>query len=217
MEPFTVLAGRAIPLLRDNIDTDAIIPSREMRTVSKKGLAAGLFAGWRYRQIGGRDKDPAFVLNDPERSGGQILVTGANFGCGSSREHAVWALSEYGIKAIIALSFNPIFYGNCVANGVLPITLAPHLVRDIGGRVLERPATTLRIDLPRQEIRVEELVLRFEIEPEVKNALVSGLDPIAQTLQLQDQIEAFRLKDEQRRPWIYGPVSRSGSSLPEPD
>ncbi|MGZ8998134.1 MAG: 3-isopropylmalate dehydratase small subunit [Allosphingosinicella sp.] len=208
MEPFTFLAARAIPLIRDNVDTDAIIPSREMRTVSKSGLADGLFAGWRYREIGGRDRDPDFVLNDPQRAGAQILVSGANFGCGSSREHAVWALSEYGVRAIIAPSFNPIFYGNCIANGVLPITLPLDQVQIIGARSLERPTTIISIDLPRQEVSVDELTFHFVIEPEVKNALTDGLDPIEQTLQLSKQIETFRSVDAQHRPWIYEPVSR---------
>jgi len=120
MQPFTRLTAVAVPLIRDNTDTDAIIPSREMKTVSKVGLSDGLFAGWRYREIGGRDPDPTFVLNDPAYAGAQILLGGDNFGCGSSREHAVWALAEYGFRAVLAPSFSPIFAANCVRNGLAP-------------------------------------------------------------------------------------------------
>ena len=123
MLKFDVLTAVAAPLLRANVDTDAIIPSREMKSVSKTGLAAGLFAGWRYTQIGGREPDPDFVLNQPAYAGAQVLLAGENFGCGSSREHAVWALLEFGIRAIIAPSFAPIFRMNCVRNGILPVCL----------------------------------------------------------------------------------------------
>src|SRR5207302_9959572 len=122
-EPFTKLTAVAAPLIRANVDTDAIIPSREMKTVSKTGLADGLFAGWRYREVGGRDPKPDFVLNDRAYAGAQILLSGVNFGCGSSREHAVWALAEYGFRAVLAESFSPIFRGNCVRNGVAPVEL----------------------------------------------------------------------------------------------
>ena len=145
MEPFTTLSATALPLMRDNIDTDAIIPSREMRTVSKRGLADGLFAGWRYREIGGRDPDPGFVLNEPARKGARILIAGANFGCGSSREHAVWALAEYGIRAIIAPSFAPIFQANCVANGLVPAILPHDLVHALAAHVERHPAAVVTV------------------------------------------------------------------------
>ena len=127
MEKFTTHTGVAAALLRSNIDTDAIIPSREMKTVSKTGLAGGLFAGWRYVQA--REPEPDFVLNRPEQRGSSILLAGLNFGCGSSREHAGWALKEYGIRAIIAPSFGAIFAGNCVRNGLLPVVLKPEEVQ----------------------------------------------------------------------------------------
>ena len=137
MEPFTDLTAVAAPLIRANVDTDAIIPSREMKSVSKSGLADGLFAGWRYREIGGRDPDPAFVLNRPEYAGARILLGGENFGCGSSREHAVWALVEFGIRAIVAPSFSPIFYGKCVRNGLLPIRLPAEVIATLAADVAE--------------------------------------------------------------------------------
>ena len=129
MEKFERLTAVAAPLLYVNIDTDAIIPSREMRSGKKTGLAAGLFAGWRYTQIGSRDPNPQFVLNRPEYIDARILLAGENFGCGSSREHAVWALREYGFRALIAPSFSPIFYNNCVRNGIVPIRLAEPIDR----------------------------------------------------------------------------------------
>ena len=133
MKPFTTLTSVAAPLLRDNVDTDAIIPSREIKSVSKAGLADGLFAGWRYTEIGGREPDPAFVLNQPACAGAEILLSGENFGCGSSREHAAWALAEYGIRAIVAPSFNPIFRGNCVRNGIVPVALPAEVVAGLVG------------------------------------------------------------------------------------
>ena len=209
MEPFTALTSKALPLLRDNVDTDAIIPSREMRTVSKRGLAAGLFAGWRYRAIDGRDPDPAFVLNDPARAGAQILIGGANFGCGSSREHAVWALAEYGVRAIIASSFSPIFRANCIANGLLPVVLPRDVVSALAALVEARPDTAVTIDLVAQHVRAEGGEgWRFDIEPAARTALIESLDPIALTLRSADEIRAFRERDRTRRPWIYEPVAR---------
>ena len=128
MDKFTRLTAVAAPLLRINVDTDAIIPSREMKRVSKEGLSEGLFAGWRYLSPGSREENPDFILNrEPYRSA-QILISGANFGCGSSREHAVWALHEWGIRCVIAPSFGAIFHGNCVRNGILPVVLAEDVV-----------------------------------------------------------------------------------------
>ena len=196
MTPFTTLTSHAVPLLRDNIDTDAIIPSREMKSVSKHGLADGLFAGWRYTTLGGRDPDPGFVLNDPAYAGVSILLGGGNFGCGSSREHAAWALAEYGFRAIVAPSFNPIFRGNCVRNGIVPIELpsAP----------LAQAPQPLTIDLPAQTVTdAVGTVTRFAIEDEAKAMLIGGLDAIDLTLQRRDQIEAFRAADRANRPWVY--------------
>lgn len=194
MTPFTTLQSIAAPLLRDNVDTDAIIPSREMKSVAKTGLADGLFAGWRY--LHGRDPDPAFVLNDPAYADAQILLSGANFGCGSSREHAAWALAEYGFRAVIAPSFNPIFRGNCVRNGVLPVALdaAP----------LASAPQPLTIDLAAQTVTAADgAAWTFDIDEEAKAMLIGGLDEIGLTLQRRDEIAAFRAADVARRPWIY--------------
>ncbi|MEM7728978.1 MAG: 3-isopropylmalate dehydratase small subunit [Pseudomonadota bacterium] len=187
--PFTTHTGIAAPLRRDNIDTDQIIPSREMKTVSKTGLADGMFAGQRYLE--GRTPDPDFVLNRPEFRSATVLLGGLNFGCGSSREHAVWALKEYGIRAVVAPSFGEIFHGNMIGNGLLPIQLS--------GETIDRLPRTVEIDLPAQTISGH----RFEIDPGAKRRLVEGLDAIAETLQERDVIEAWLVKDEEARPWVY--------------
>jgi 3-isopropylmalate/(R)-2-methylmalate dehydratase small subunit len=205
MERFTTLTAVAAPLIRANVDTDAIIPSREMKSVSRTGLADGLFAGWRYRTIGGREPDPDFVLNQPAHAGARILLGGENFGCGSSREHAVWALAEYGFRAIIAPSFAPIFYNNCIRNGILPVRLPAAditaLAMDIGPVPAARPVT---IDLAEQCVKAPGgAVYGFEIGAEARETLLEGLDPIDLTLKHQAAIDRFRERDRQARPWIY--------------
>lgn len=196
MTPFTTLRSLAVPLIRDNIDTDAIIPSREMKSVAKQGLADGLFAGWRYTAIGGREPDPSFVLNDPRYAGASILLGGVNFGCGSSREHAAWALAEYGFRAIIAPSFNPIFRGNCIRNGMLPIEADPTRLAAVDG--------PLTIDIEAQTIvAADGSATGFDIEPEAKLMLLKGLDPIDLTLERRDEIAAFRASDRVAHPWHY--------------
>ena len=158
--PFIRHSGKIAVLPVDNIDTDQIIPSREMKTVGRTGLADGLFAGWRYVSADDRTPNPDFVLNDPEHSDATILVAGENFGCGSSREHAVWALFEYGIRVIIARSFGDIFFNNCLRNGILPIRLSPEKTDKI--MALTRD-TTFVIDLPEQQLRFGDSAIRFDI------------------------------------------------------
>lgn len=195
MMPFTSLTAIAAPLIRDNIDTDAIIPSREMKSVGRTGLADGLFAGWRYRTSGSRDPDPAFVLNDPQYAKAQILLAGANFGCGSSREHAAWALAEYGFRAIVASSFNPIFRSNCVRNGIVPVEI------DAASIDADGPIT---IDLPGQTLTTASgRILAFAIDEEAKAMLIGGLDAIDLTMIHAGEIAAFRRQDRAKRPWAY--------------
>ena len=205
MLPFDVLTAVAAPLIRANVDTDAIIPSREMKSVSKQGLADGLFAGWRYTAIGGREPDPAFVLNQPAYARTQILLSGENFGCGSSREHAVWALLEYGIRAVIAPSFAPIFHGNCVRNGILPVRLDAASIARLAEAVAPDPQQRrLTVDLVRQRITGPDgQEFGFEIEPEEREMLLEGLDAIDLTLKHRDAIEDFLTRDRAQRPWIY--------------
>jgi len=205
MEKFETLTAVAAPLIRDNIDTDAIIPSREMKAVSKTGLADGLFAGWRYTAIGGREPDPGFVLNRPGYAAARILLGGENFGCGSSREHAVWALAEYGIRAVIAPSFSPIFYGNCVRNGIVPLRLPAASIAALAAAVEPDPAhTPLTVDLLRMQVSAPDgQVHDFPIEPEAREMLLEGLDAIDLTFKQRDAIEGFLARDRAERPWIY--------------
>jgi len=207
MQAFTTLTAVAAPLYRANIDTDIIIPSREIRGVGKQGLAGGLFAGWRYRAIGGREPNPDFVLNQPgfERAG--ILLAGENFGCGSSREHAVWALVEYGIRAIIAPSFAPIFENNCVRNGLLPARLpAADIESLIAGLQRGSNRRQLTVDLEACEVRdADGSTYALSIDEEARQMLLAGADAIDLTLRQRDEIEGFLTRDRQLRPWVYLP------------
>lgn len=200
---FTHHRGIAAAIPVDNIDTDQIIPSREMKTVSRDGLGEGLFAGWRYTEPGGRTPVESFVLNRPEQAGTSVLISGANFGCGSSREHAVWALMDYGIRAVIAKSFGEIFHGNCLRNGILPIALPAAQVDTL---LDAANGAEFVIDLESQTVRTLALpdwTGRFEVAPYPKRLLLEGLDPIGLTLTQKPRIDAFLSADEAARPWVY--------------
>ena len=191
--PVPYVAGVAAPLIRDNVDTDAIIPSREIKGVGKTGLSDGLFAGWRYRD--GRTPDPAFVLNNPAFAHAPILLGGANFGCGSSREHAVWALHEYGIRAIVAVSFAPIFEGNCIRNGIVPVALPASAIAQLGDEAA--------VDLIAQTVSSGDASFAFAIDAEAKAMLAEGLDAIDLTLRNNAAIAAYHARDAVARPWVY--------------
>ncbi len=210
MEPFIHHIGIAAPLLRDNVDTDAIIPSRKIRRVAKTGLEEGLFAGWRYLDPSGRKPNPDFVLNKPAYQDTSILLSGANFGCGSSREHAVWALKEYGIRAIIASSFGRIFQDNCIANGLLPISLEKNITEDLTAQVEKDPAKyLLEIDLEKNTVTAPDGTTHlFAIAASAREMLLRGLDPIALTLQSKKQISAFLQADRKQRSWAYAPLQK---------
>ncbi|RME63569.1 MAG: 3-isopropylmalate dehydratase small subunit, partial [Alphaproteobacteria bacterium] len=197
MEPFRKLEAVAAPLLRINIDTDAIAPSRELKAVSKTGMGAGLFANWRYLDPKTRTPNPDFILNRPAYRNTQILLAGANFGCGSSREYAVWALKEYGIRAIIAPSFGSIFYNNCIRNGLLPIRLDEKRIRQLAEQVAADPqANRIAIDLESCTLRGPDGETdRFAIADQDHRMLLDGLDPIGLTLTRQDEIAAFEGRD----------------------
>jgi len=201
-EPLKTHNGIAAVLMRDNVDTDQIIPSREMKSVGRLGLADGLFAGWRYTDPSSRTPDPEFVLNKSDHVGASILIGGENFGCGSSREHAVWALKEFGIRIVIAKSFGEIFHGNCVRNGLLPITLSVEIVDGLAKK--EQPLR-LAIDLESQTLTVAGTgeTHAFAIDAYAKRLLVEGLDPIALTLKSGNEIDAFFERDRAERPWVY--------------
>ncbi len=204
MDKFEIHEGVAAALLRSNVDTDAIIPSREMKTVGKTGLAAGLFAGWRYLDAAARSPNPDFVLNRPEQAGSSILLSGSNFGCGSSREHAVWALKEYGIRAVVAPSFGAIFAGNCVRNGLLPVALPEAQVAELAAAIAADPqGRRIRVDLQQCRVSVGAISCAFTLPASQREMLMKGLDPIALTLQSAPLIDAFQAADRLARPWIY--------------
>ena len=191
--PVPHVSGIAAPLIRANIDTDAIIPSREIKGVGKTGLADGLFAGWRYLED--RTPDPDFILNQSRYAHAPILLGGDNFGCGSSREHAVWALHDYGTRAVIAPSYAPIFQSNCVRNGIIPVVLDAGLIAQLGDMVA--------IDLLAQTVTSNAVTAPFEIDAEAKAMLAEGLDAIDLTLKHRAAIDAFLIADQAARPWIY--------------
>ena len=204
---FSTHTGVAALMLQQNIDTDAIIPSREMQRVSKEGLGQGLFAAWRYIDRGQEteSENPEFILNQPEYSGASILLTGSNMGCGSSREFAVWALVDFGIRAIIAPSFGSIFHTNCVRNGLLPIVIDEETIWALASQVRTDPQRRqLCIDL------VEQVVVDpdsnrhlFEIESLHRKMLIEGLDSIDITLESSDEINAFESSSREVRPWAH--------------
>jgi len=205
MQPFLPLTAVALPLLRDNIDTDTLIPSREITAVSKTGLAPGLFAGWRYLGGDHAKPDPAFELNQSAYRGAQVLLAGENFGCGSSREQAVWALAEYGFRVLAAPSFNPIFYRNCVRNGIVPAMLPANQIAEIARWVAADPQRNrLSVDLRARRIGTpDHRSWQFTIPDESRDFLLRGVDAIDETLKLRDRIAEFRAADQLRRPWAY--------------
>lgn len=206
MRPFTTHEGVGAPLLRANVDTDAIIPSRELRRVSKTGLGDGLFAGWRYAHSGGTGREPKadFVLNRPEYAGASILLAGPNFGCGSSREHAVWALVDYGFRAVVAPSFGSIFQRNCYNNGLLAVVQPMETVQALADSVAPDPQRLrIRIDLaarlitdPRGNSHA------FTIADDVQARLLEGLDEIELILRNHgEDIARYRARRDAERPW----------------
>lgn len=204
-QPLTSIAA---PLLRDNIDTDTIIPSREMRSTGRTGLADGMFAPWRYLDADTRAENRDFVLNQPAFRGAAILAAGSNFGCGSSREHAVWALAEYGIKAIIAESFAPIFRSNCLRNFLLPVVVDRAAIEAIAG-------CEVTIDLAALTLTCGAQTHIFTLEDEARQMLIHGLDAIDLTLQQAAAIDAWTLADHAARPWVYDLPRRTPTPLQE--
>lgn len=204
MEPLTEVVGVAAALRSDNIDTDVIIPSREITSPSREGFGARLFAPWRFSAPGGPE-NPEFVLNREPWRHARILIAGRNFGCGSSREMAVWALVQFGIRCVIAPSFGAIFRDNCIRNALLPVTLPEPAVEDLATRA-EAVPLLLHVDLRRCEVRGPEgLVYGFTIDDGEREMLLTGMDAIDRTLQRLPAIEAFEATDRQRRPWIWTP------------
>ena len=194
MDAFTKLTGVVAPIDRVNIDTDQIIPAVFLKSIERKGFEDALFASWRYKEDG--SEDPDFILNKPGYRNANVLVAGPNFGCGSSREHAPWALRDYGIKCIISTSFADIFYNNCFKNGVLPLILPEGQVREIMDRAESDPGIELNVDLVSQRVwdESEEISISFDIDAARKDALVNGLDDIGLTLRMEKDISDYESK-----------------------
>ena len=190
----TTLTGTACPLDQANVDTDQIIPKQFLTSVSRAGFGKHLFHDWRYLDLEEKEPNPEFVLNKPEHQGAAILLARENFGCGSSREHAPWALTDFGFKAVIATSFADIFYGNCMNNQLLPIALSSSEMDVLFAAVANDASAVISIDLPAQTGPVGDTSMSFEIAEHHKNNLVKGLDAIGQTLELTDDIESFEAK-----------------------
>jgi len=211
MEKFTVHTGLVAPLDRENVDTDAIIPKQFLKSIKKTGFGPHLFDAWRYLDIGEpgmditkRKPNPDFVLNKPQYREATILLARKNFGCGSSREHAPWALQQYGFKAIIAPSYADIFYNNCFKNGLLPIVLLDFQLDHLFTEVAAHPGFKLTIDLPAQTVTAAgEKPMKFEINETLKHNLVNGLDEIGLTLRHSDDIKAYEEKRKKTEPWIF--------------
>lgn len=202
MEKFTKLSGIAAPLRMINVDTDIIIPKQFLKTVKRTGLGIHAFNDIRYNEDGSHRED--FVLNKPEYKNARILITGENFGCGSSREHAPWAILDMGISCIIAPSFADIFYNNSFKNGILPIELPQEQVDQLMDEAEQNPDAPLEIDLEKQTIkRGNKFSFEFEIDPFRKHCLLNGLDDIGLTLEKKPHIKDFEKMDQQKRSWLY--------------
>ncbi|HEY7528555.1 MAG TPA: 3-isopropylmalate dehydratase small subunit [Candidatus Deferrimicrobiaceae bacterium] len=202
IEKFTALKAAAIPLNRSNVDTDAIIPARFLKTVKRTGLGEGLFHAWRYDAAG--DEAPGFPLNHPAYRNGKILVAGENFGCGSSREHAVWALMDYGIRCVIAPSFSDIFYANGLKNGLLPVRLAARDVGDLIALLERSPGAEIAVDLPAQTVTGPDGAAHpFDIGSFPKECLLKGLDEIALTIAHGEEIARYEREWKAKTPWLF--------------
>ena len=210
MDAFTVHKGLVAPMDRDNVDTDAIIPKQFLKSIARSGFGPNLFDAWRYLDPGAPGQDPAsrrpnpdFVLNQPRYAGASVLLARANFGCGSSREHAPWALQQYGFRALIAPSYADIFFNNCFKNGLLPIVLPESQVDRLFDEVAAFPGYALTIDLPRQcVVRPDGAEIPFEVQPFRKYCLVNGFDDIGLTLRHANKIRAFEAERLVRMPWL---------------
>ena len=201
MEPFSKLTGKAAPLEMINVDTDIIIPKQFLKTVKRTGLGVSAFYNIRYDDNG--DKNPDFILNKPEYQNSKILITGENFGCGSSREHAPWAILDMGIRCIIAPSFADIFFNNSFKNGILPIRLPQEQVDTLMKEAKENPDANFEIDLEKQTItRGNKFSFDFEIDPFRKHCLLNGLDDIGLTLEKGNEINTFEEKRAEDKPWL---------------
>ena len=201
MDKFTNLTGVAAPLPIINVDTDMIIPKQYLKTIKRTGLGSALFSEMRYLDDGA--ENPDFVLNKPAYRNAKIIVAGDNFGCGSSREHAPWALLDFGVRCVISTSFADIFYNNCFKNGILPIKVSPEDLKKLMDDAERGSNATMTIDLPNQEIRGPDGgTVKFDIDPFRKHCLLNGLDDIGLTMEKAPSIDAFEQKQAAGQPWL---------------
>ena len=211
MEAFRPVKGVVLPIDRSNVDTDAIIPKQYLKSVVRSGFGANLFDEWRYLDHGepgqehsNRRINPDCILNENRYTGAEILIARKNFGCGSSREHAVWALHDYGIKVIIASSFADIFFNNCYKNGLLPLVLPDDVIDALFGAIKDEPGYMLEVDLESQSIVTPDgMQYSFELEGFKKHCLINGLDEIALTLRHKKEISEFEASHKQKMPWLF--------------
>ncbi len=211
MDKFVRLEGLVAPLDRTNVDTDAIIPKQFLKSIKRSGFGPNLFDEWRYQDVGQpgedcsqRPKKPEFVLNQARYEGSQILLTRKNFGCGSSREHAPWALLDYGFRVILAESYADIFFNNCFKNGILPIILSADDIETLFQQVVATPGYKLVVDLPAQAIRRPDgHVIPFSIDPFRKECLINGWDDIGLTLRHAEKIREFEARRRTEQPWLF--------------
>ncbi|HBP14608.1 MAG: 3-isopropylmalate dehydratase small subunit [Pseudomonadota bacterium] len=211
MKPFKLHRGTVVPLDRANVDTDQIIPKQFLKSVKRTGFGENLFDAWRFNDEGEIGKNPnereinrEFVFNDPRYQDVSILLGRQNFGCGSSREHAVWALLEFGIRCVIAPSFADIFYNNCFKNGLLPIVIKEEIIENLFGIAKDQLALEVEVNLETQSLSIEAMDdIFFEIEPGRKEPLLLGLDDIGMTFMHSDQIREFEVRHRQAMPWIF--------------
>lgn len=211
MKAFTQIEGLAMPLMRSNIDTDALIPKQFLKSIKRTGFGVNLFDAWRYLDPGypGQDRanrqlNPDFILNEPRYQGAQVLLTGENFGCGSSREHAVWALDDYGFRAVIAPGFADIFNNNAFKSGLLPIVLDSAVINELAAECEAHTGYTLRIDLEAQTVTTPTGASHsFDVDTFRRHCLLNGFDDIELTLQRKAAIEAYETRRRQEAPWLF--------------
>jgi len=210
MEPFKNFTGVVLPLDRANVDTDAIIPKQFLKSIKRSGFGPYLFDEWRYLDHGepemdctGRPCNPDFVLNDPRYAGAEVLLTRENFGCGSSREHAPWALADFGIRVILAPSYADIFFSNCFKNGILPIVLDAATIARLFAQASGPAALRLSVDLPAQTLDCAGETIPFQVDAFRKHCLLEGLDDIGLTLQHVDAIRAYEARRRVEAPWQF--------------
>ncbi|MCU7816303.1 MAG: 3-isopropylmalate dehydratase small subunit [Candidatus Thiodiazotropha sp. (ex Lucinoma kastoroae)] len=210
MQKFEIFTGIVCPLDRSNVDTDAIIPKQFLKSIKRSGFGPNLFDEWRYLDQGepgmdnsNRPVNPDFVLNDLRYKGAQILLTRKNFGCGSSREHAPWALEDYGFRVILAPSYADIFFNNCFKNGLLPVVLEEKIIDDLFRLAGDDQALEMTVDLDKQALVIGDERIMFEVDPFRKHGLLNGLDDIGLTLQKVDAIKAYEKRRKSEAPWLF--------------